>query len=185
LDRQTARLLRIHRKRQQAERAAAGQRWQDSGYVFTTSDGAPLHPDYLTRRFGRLVTDSGLPPVRLHDLRHGAASLAHATGADLKNVQDLLGHTSIVLTADTYTSVLRELHYTTAEATARLVLAAAAHIPGRRRQKPTRTGPPKSARRQPTRPPKPRRRKRSGKVTSRRQGRPHPPHARPTKINAA
>ncbi|MDQ7911107.1 tyrosine-type recombinase/integrase [Phytohabitans sp. ZYX-F-186] len=77
---------------QRVEHAAAGQRWRDSGYVFTTGDGAPLHPDYLTRRFRRLVADSGPPPVRLHDLRHGAASLTHATGADLKTVQDLLGH---------------------------------------------------------------------------------------------
>jgi hypothetical protein len=40
--------------------------------VFTTSDGQPLHPDYLTRRFRFLVEQSGLPPVRLHD--HAAAS---------------------------------------------------------------------------------------------------------------
>jgi integrase len=72
----------------------------------------------------RLVQLSALPPVRLHDLRHGAASLAHCAGADLKTVQEQLGHTSIVLTADTYTSVLHELHVKTAEATARLVLAA-------------------------------------------------------------
>ncbi len=50
----------------------AGQARQDAGYVFTTPDGQPLHPDYLTRRLRRLVEQSGLPPVRLHDLRHGA-----------------------------------------------------------------------------------------------------------------
>jgi integrase len=99
--------------------------------VFTSPLGAPLNPDYLTRRFRQLVTRSGLPPVRLHDLRHGAASLAHAAGADLKTVREQLGHTSIVLTADTYTSVLMQLHFKTAEATARLVLAAAAQNPGR------------------------------------------------------
>jgi integrase len=48
---------------------------------------------------------------RTHDLRHGAASLAHAAGADLKTVQEQLGHTSIVLTADTYTSVLMTMHF--------------------------------------------------------------------------
>jgi hypothetical protein len=47
-------------------------------------------------------------------------------------VQEQLGHTSIVLTADTYTSVLLDLHFTVAEATARLVLAAAARNPGQR-----------------------------------------------------
>ncbi|HEY3483519.1 MAG TPA: tyrosine-type recombinase/integrase, partial [Streptomyces sp.] len=117
------------------ERVAAGRDWRDTGYVFTTPGGQPLHPDYLTRRFRRLVEQSGLPPVRLHDLRHGAASLAHSAGADLKTIQEQLGHSSIVLTADTYTSVLSDKHHKTAEATARLILAAAARgpKPGKRR----------------------------------------------------
>jgi hypothetical protein len=129
LDRITVTVLRAHRRRQEKERALAGQVWKDTGYVFTTTDGEPLHPDYLTRRFRRLVEESGLPPVRLHDLRHGAASLAHSAGADLKTIQEQLGHTSIVLTADTYTSVLTDKHHKAAEATARLVLAAAAPRP--------------------------------------------------------
>ena len=89
------RALRTHRRRQDTERAAVGPAWDDTGYVFTTSDGQPLHPDYLTRRFRFLVEQSGLPPVRLHDLRHGAASLAHSAGADLKIMQEQLGHASI------------------------------------------------------------------------------------------
>ena len=63
--------------------------------------------------------------VRLHDLRHGAASLAHEAGADLKTLQDLLGHSSIVVTADTYTSVLPQIQRRCADATAQLVLNAA------------------------------------------------------------
>ncbi|GID96546.1 hypothetical protein ACFQFC_18075 [Amorphoplanes digitatis] len=80
-----SRLLREHRRRQRAEQRTPGDTWQDSGYVFITEDGAPLHPDYLTRR--HLVLESGLPPVRLHDLRHGAASPAHCADVDLKTVQ--------------------------------------------------------------------------------------------------
>ncbi|MEU4725495.1 site-specific integrase [Nonomuraea dietziae] len=59
------------------------------------------------------------------DLRHGAASTALAAHVDLRTVQGQLGHASIVLTSDTYTSVLPELHHAAAEATARLVLATA------------------------------------------------------------
>src|SRR5207244_763612 len=90
----------------------------------TRTDGLPINPNYATTRFRKLIQRAGLPPVRLHDLRHGAASLAHEAGADLKTVQDLLGHSSIVITADTYTSVLPEVQRRCADATAELVLAA-------------------------------------------------------------
>jgi hypothetical protein len=115
-------------------RLAAGDRWHDTGYVFTAPDGSALHRTRTgpPARSAAWVKDSGLPPVRQHDLRHGAASLAHAAGADLKTVQEHLRHTSIVLTAAKSTSVLLDLHFKVAEATARLVLAAAARNPGRR-----------------------------------------------------
>ena len=74
--------------------------------------------------FRKLVAGSGLPPVTLHGLRHGAATLALAAGADLKVVQDQLGHSTIVLTADTYTSVLPETARTAAEHTAALLFPA-------------------------------------------------------------
>ncbi|MDQ1581967.1 MAG: hypothetical protein QOI74_323 [Micromonosporaceae bacterium] len=79
--------------------------------------------------------------VRLHDLRHGAASLSLAAGNDLKTVQDLLGHASIVLTAGTYTSVLPSLARQSAEATAQLVPEAARStgIRLRQRRKPRRS----------------------------------------------
>jgi len=125
LDRRTVAVLREHACRQRRERAAAGGRWRDSGYVFTNRHGSPLHPGFLTHRIAALAAAAGLPPVRLHDLRHGAATLAHLAGTDLKTIQDQLGHSSIVLTADTYTSVLPAAQYKAAEATARLVLGAA------------------------------------------------------------
>ncbi|MEU8359261.1 tyrosine-type recombinase/integrase [Nonomuraea sp. NPDC048882] len=128
LDAETVRVLTRHRERQEELSAAAGTRWQDSKYVFTTTDGAPLRPDYLTGRFRRLVAASGQPPVRLHDLRHGAATLALAAHTDLKVVQAMLGHASIVLTADTYVSVLPEVAHQAARETARLVLRAASKL---------------------------------------------------------
>lgn len=118
-------MLREHARRQRQERDTAGGRWQNTGYVFTNRHGDPLHPGFLTHRLAALVAAAGLPPVRLHDLRHGAATLAHLAGTDLKTIQDQLGHSSIVLTADTYTSVLPAAQYKAAEATARLVLDAA------------------------------------------------------------
>jgi integrase len=121
LDATTVAALRGHRVRQQAEREAAGAGWTETGYVFTTRMGRPVGPDRLTRMFRTLVAGSGLPPVTLHGLRHGAATLALAAGTDLKVVQDQLGHSTIVLTADTYTSVLPETASTAAERTAALL----------------------------------------------------------------
>ena len=89
--------------------------------MFIRPDGTPLHPDYMTQRFRILVARAGLPPIRLHDLRHGAATLAHTAGADLKTVQDQLGHASIGITADLYTNILPATQHQAAEATARLL----------------------------------------------------------------
>jgi len=91
------------------------------------SDGRPIRPEYLTHRFRELVKELDLPPIRLHDLRHGAASLASHT--DLKVIQQMLGHSSIVTTADTYTSVLPE---TAHHATAGMIIKAARSVPGAR-----------------------------------------------------
>jgi integrase-like protein len=121
LDNDTTDVFRAHRARQHRVRRALGKAWVDSGLVFTGTDGSPLHPATISTRFRELITDAGLPPVRLHDLRHGAATLTLATGADLKVVQDLLGHSSITITADTYAHVLPELARETAEAAARIV----------------------------------------------------------------
>ncbi|MEW1847008.1 site-specific integrase, partial [Nonomuraea angiospora] len=75
------------------------------GFVFTDEIGRPLHPQQVSDQFYQLAFQVGLPPVRLHDLRHGAASLMLAAGVDLKVVQETLGHVSSTFTRDTYTSV--------------------------------------------------------------------------------
>jgi integrase len=76
LDRTTVAALRRHRGLQQAERERASGAYHASGYVFTGLNGDPLAPERLSRIFKKLTAEAGLPPIRLHDLRHGAASLA-------------------------------------------------------------------------------------------------------------
>jgi len=135
LDHTTVAALREHRDRQQAEAAAYGPGYHASGYVFTNLNGDPMAPDRLTRMFKKLAAQAGLPPVRLHDLRHGAASLALSAGVDLRVVQEMLGHSSIVLTADTYTSVLPDAAYSAAEKVAALIIKAGCLVPGTRRRR--------------------------------------------------
>jgi integrase len=135
LDHTTVAALRGHRDRQQVEAAAYGAGYRPSGFVFTNLNGDPMAPDRLTRTFRKLAAEAGLPPVRLHDLRHGAATLALAAGVDLRIVQDMLGHSSIVLTADTYTSVLPQVAHAAAEKVAALIIRAGCLVPGTRRHR--------------------------------------------------
>lgn len=120
LDSATIALLRQHR-----EDTTGDADVEPEQFMFTTCSGNLLTPQYLTHLFRVLNDESGLPPIRLHDLRHGAGSLSLAAGNDLKTVQAMLGHSSIVLTADTYVSVLPDLACRAAEATIHHVLAAA------------------------------------------------------------
>lgn len=121
VDSTTLKLLKAHLANQATDRLAAGDKWTDTGRIFTREDGSWLHPGLLTDYFERLVTRADLPPVRLHDLRHGAATLAFAAGADLKLIQAMLGHSSITVTADTYTSILPEVSKAVANAAVNLV----------------------------------------------------------------
>jgi integrase len=121
LDAETTSVLRVQRTRQSRQRVTAGPSWLDTGRVFTRADGSWVTPDWLSDHFDRLVARSGLPPIRLHDLRHGAATLALAAGADMKVVQEMLGHSSITITADTYASVLPEVARSAAEGAAQLI----------------------------------------------------------------
>ncbi len=135
LDRTTIAALRVHCSRQHAEADAYGEGYRDSGYVFTNLNGDPVAPGRLTHVFQKLIAEHDVPPIRLHDLRHGAATLALAAGVQLKVVQEMLGHSSIVLTADTYTSVLPEVAHRAAEQTARHLLRAAGIVPGTTRRR--------------------------------------------------
>lgn len=124
LDPATLAVLAAHRRRQRKQRIAQGPKWADTGLVFTGDDGTPLHPAWVTTQFKQLVREAELPPIRLHDLRHGAATHALSAGVDVKVVQDMLGHSSSTLTRDTYTSVVDEVKHHAAGAVARVILAA-------------------------------------------------------------
>ena len=100
--------LRAHRTRQRMERLVAGSRWVDSGHVFTTTIGTPLHAATVTRAFQAALDRASLPRSRFHDLRHAAATFLLAQGMTLEDVKQLLGHSSITLTSNTYGHVLEQ-----------------------------------------------------------------------------
>jgi integrase len=101
--------LKDHHTRQDQERAAAGKRWVENGLVFTTPIGTPLDGTAVTKGFHRLLERAGLPQRRFHDLRHSCATLLLVQGVSPRVVMDLLGHSQIGLTMNTYSHVIPDL----------------------------------------------------------------------------
>lgn len=95
-----------HRLVQDAQRAELGPAYRDHGLVFADAEGNPWRPDYVTKVFARLVKEAGLRPARLHDLRHGRASLMIQAGIDISVISKMLGHSSVQLTSDVYAHLL-------------------------------------------------------------------------------
>lgn len=106
----TAGALREHKRRQAAERLCAGPLWQDHGLVFCNTTGGPLDPARVRKPFRIALERAGLPNIRVHDLRHSCATLLLSQGVHPKVVQELLGHSTITLTLDTYSHVIPALH---------------------------------------------------------------------------
>jgi integrase len=102
--------LKAHRAAQNEERLKIGSLWQETGLVFTTKKGTPLDASNLTYgSFRPLLKRAGLPRIRFHDLRHTAATLLLGRGVHPKIVQEMLGHSTITQTMDTYSHVLPDM----------------------------------------------------------------------------
>lgn len=95
-------MLKEHRKTQLEERLRAANVWQDSGLVFTSEKGTPVEPSSLLRDMKLASAKAGLNGVGVHTLRHSAAVAWLEGGTHIRQVADLLGHSSISITGDTY-----------------------------------------------------------------------------------
>ena len=100
-------LERLH-ARQAVDRLAAGPAWDDRGLLFTSGIGTPLDPRNVHRWFCELRSSLGLEWLRFHDLRHACATFLLSNGVDPRTVMEVLGHSTIRLTMDTYSHVLPE-----------------------------------------------------------------------------
>ncbi|HEX2029700.1 MAG TPA: site-specific integrase, partial [Nitriliruptorales bacterium] len=122
LDERTVAALRTWQEHQDAERREWAGAWQDHGLVFTRENGAPIDPDTFSKAFVRHARQAGLPPIRVHDLRHTHASLLLATGVNPKVASERLGHHSTAFTLDVYSHVVPGMQSEAAERVADLVL---------------------------------------------------------------
>jgi integrase len=109
LSRQTLEALTEHRDRQRFIRQATGKSWHDHDLIVCTSIGTPINPNNVTRSYNRLVIEAGVQRIRVHDLRHTAATLLLRAGVPAKIVSERLGHASVGITMDLYSHVLPDM----------------------------------------------------------------------------
>src|SRR5262249_936666 len=98
-------VLRRHREQQQVIREKAGLLLPGKGIVFCNMYGGYIEPTNLHDDFKRLLRSAQLPDIRFHDLRHSAATILLSMGVHPKIVQEILGHSNIGMTMDTYSHV--------------------------------------------------------------------------------
>ncbi len=102
------RALARHAERQEEERAAWGEGWNAAGLVFPSEVGTPIEPRNLVRHFKTLLQRADLPNIRFHDLRHGCATVLISQGVHPRIVMEIMGHSQISVTMNTYGHVLPE-----------------------------------------------------------------------------
>ena len=75
--------------------------------MFPDLHGGYFNPRYLEKTFSKIIAEAALPPgTTMHDLRHSAASILLSMGINIKVIQELLGHSNVSLTLDTYSHLL-------------------------------------------------------------------------------
>jgi integrase len=125
LDSPTVAALKAWRVEQARERLFVGDGYDDHGLVFCWQDGRPYHPEAFSKAFDRKLRQepfaSELPLIRLHDLRHTWATLALVAGVDVKIVSERLGHSSPMVTWQTYQHVIKGMQTDAAEKVASLI----------------------------------------------------------------
>jgi integrase len=121
LDVRTVAVLRQHKVRQTEERLAVGPGWEDTGLVFTTVAGGPIHPERFSDWFDQHIVRGGVRRIRLHALRHTHATLALGAGVHPKVVSERLGHANVSITLDLYSHVTDSMQVEAAERISKLV----------------------------------------------------------------
>jgi integrase len=109
--------LKAYKLWQMEQRLRIGDRWTDTGKIFTTDEGKPLHPDTLSRWFSKFIKEHSdqLPPITIHSLRHTNATLQIAGGVPLTTVAKRLGHADTVTTSKIYAHAIKSADEAAAE----------------------------------------------------------------------
>ena len=105
---ETMQLLRQHKREQLRLQLANGDRWINTGFVFTQDNGQPMRPDVITGWLSEFSTRHNLPHINPHAFRHTVASVLLANGTDIVTVSKQLGHASVNTTESFYSHIIEE-----------------------------------------------------------------------------
>ena len=105
---ETMQLLRSYRSWHTELRFKNGDRWVDTGYMFTRDNGDVMHPDSITQWLSGFSERHDLPPIHPHKFRHTMASMLINDGADIVTVSKRLGHAKVSTTTDIYSHIIKE-----------------------------------------------------------------------------
>ena len=108
LPRETMELLRQHKREQLRLQLANGDRWVNTGFVFTQDNGEHMNPDSITGWLKAFSARHGLPHINPHAFRHTVASVLPANGTDIVTVSKQLGHASVNTTESFYSHIIEE-----------------------------------------------------------------------------
>lgn len=107
--------LRAYRTWQLRIFLSIGKSWEDSGQIFVTQNGTPMHPDTLTSWFGSFIKTTNLPQIHIHSLRHTNATLQIANGVAVTTVAGTLGHSTANTTTKVYAHAIQSAAAASAE----------------------------------------------------------------------
>lgn len=124
LPQETMMLLKEYRLWQLETRLILGDRWMDSGFVFTREDGGPMAPDTLSGYLQTFEKKYSLPHVHAHKFRHSMASILYFSGADPVSISKRLGHAQVSTTQNIYSHLIAQADTQSAERIADAVFRA-------------------------------------------------------------
>lgn len=101
--------LQKHKAAQDKEKILAGELYEDNDLVFATEIGKLIDPGNFNRTFARMIKKAGIAHANLHSLRHTFATRSLEAGMNIKILQELMGHSSMSVTADVYSHVMTEV----------------------------------------------------------------------------
>lgn len=119
---ETADLLREYRRSQSEIRTILGDRWEETGYVFTRENGRPMHPDSVNGWLSHFSERHGLPHINPHAFRHSMASILINSGTDILSISKRLGHANTSTTLNFYGHILQKADAQSAECIANVLL---------------------------------------------------------------